>query len=129
MSANRIVALFTPVFVAGSALLSGYVAKTTGLNVNPAELVAVESAVGLSAAGAALKWLHGWSGYEKAEVEAKAAVASAEKYGVTVPSEAELSTLVEKHVGSAVLKLAAAIPAPPVVAPAPAPAEPSAPSA
>ena len=129
MSANRIVALFTPVFVAGSALLSGYVAKTTGLNVSPAELVSVETTVGVAAAASAIKWLHGWSVFEKAEVEAKAEVAQAEKYGVTVPSEAELSTLVEKHVGSAVLKLAAAIPAPPVVAPAPAPAEPSAPPA
>ena len=129
MSANRIVAFLTPVFVAGSALLSGYVAKTTGLNVNPAELVAVESAVGLSAAGAALKWLHGWSVYEQAAQYAKHGLEEAEKYGVKVPSEAEIEASVEKHVGSAVLKLAAAIPAPPVVAPAPAPAEPAAPTA
>ena len=129
MSANRIVALFTPVFVAGSALLSGYVAKTTGLNVSPAELVSVETTVGVAAAASAIKWLHGWSIFEKADVEAKADIAKAEKYGVFVPSEAEIEASVEKHVGTAVLKLAAAIPAPPVVVPAPAPAEPAAPTA
>ena len=131
MSANRIVAFLTPVFVAGSALLSGYVAKTTGLNVSPAELVSVETTVGVAAAASAIKWLHGWSVYEKVDVEAKAAVAEAEKFGVTVPSEAEIEASVEKHVGSAVLKLAAAIPQPPILAakdPGP-PAEPAAPSA
>ena len=129
MSVNRLVALFTPVFVAGSALLSGYVAKTTGLNVSPAELVSVETTVGVAAAASAIKWLHGWSAFERVQKEADRDLEYAQQQRITVPSEAEIEASVEKHVGSAVLKLAAAIPAPPAVAPAPAPAEPAAPSA
>src|SRR5579862_986678 len=109
MSANRIVTILTPVFTAVAALGSGYIAKSTGLNVSPAELLAVETTVGVSAAGAAIKWLHGWSVFEQAEQHAQLVLAEADKYGVKVPSEEEISKTVEKAVGEHLVKLAAAI--------------------
>jgi hypothetical protein len=113
MSPNRIVAVFTPVFVAVAALVSGYVAKTTGLNVTPAELVSVETTVGVAAAASAIKWLHGWSVYEKAEKGAEYAEKDAALYGVQVPSDAEIEAKVEAAVATHLVKLAAAIPPPP----------------
>ena len=72
-SLNRGVALLTPAFTAGAALVSAYAAKH-GLNLPAGEVETVEIAAATAAAGSALKWLHGHQGFERLEHEADLAV-------------------------------------------------------
>jgi hypothetical protein len=102
MSLNRVVALFTPVFTAVAGLASAYAAKH-GLNLDPTEVAAVEALVATSAAGAALKWLHGSQAIDKYEAEAvrieKLIAAEAAKAGVHFTPEeveAKLQELIAK---------------------------------
>jgi hypothetical protein len=66
LTPNRVVAVMTPVFTLAAAALTGYVAKHfPGLPRIPAsEIAALEGVVALSAAAAALKWIHGWQQHE-----------------------------------------------------------------
>jgi hypothetical protein len=70
-SVNRVVALLTPVFSAGAAVGSAWLLKHfPGLPAPSAgEILGVEVTVATSAAGAALKWLHGHQAYEQRLVQ------------------------------------------------------------
>lgn len=63
-SVNRIIAFLTPVFTTAAVALSHLALTRLGFHISPDALVAVETTVAASAAGAALKWLHGHQRYE-----------------------------------------------------------------
>ncbi len=65
MPVNRVVALLTPVFTLASVAASQLVLTRFGFHVPPEALVPVETTVAVSAAGSALKWLHGHQKYEE----------------------------------------------------------------
>jgi len=69
MPLNRIVALCTPLFTAVAGVVSGYAAKY-GFHLDPTQVVAVEALAATSAAGSALKWLHGSQKVEAYAAEA-----------------------------------------------------------
>jgi hypothetical protein len=62
---GRVVAFFTPVFAAGSAALTPWLVKYTGLHINPTEVTTLAVAGATSATAAGIKFLHGSSLYER----------------------------------------------------------------
>ena len=68
MTPNRIVVLLTPIFVAVSGLIAGWVADILpGVKLDEAELTAVFIAAALAATTAVAQWLHGWQKHEERE--------------------------------------------------------------
>lgn len=65
MTVNRVVAFLTPAFTIASVAVSQLALTRFGFHVSPEVLVPVETTVAASAAGAALKWLHGHQKYEQ----------------------------------------------------------------
>jgi hypothetical protein len=65
-STNRIVAVLTPIFAAGAAVGSAWLAKHfPGVQVSSGEILALEITGATAATGAALSWLKGHQAYEK----------------------------------------------------------------
>lgn len=69
VSASRVVAFLTPVFAAGSAALTPWLVKYTGLHISPSEVTTLAVTGATAATGAALKWLHGLSQWERLQTE------------------------------------------------------------
>lgn len=141
ITAGRIVAFFTPIFAAGSAALTPWLVKYTGLHVNPTEVTTLAVAGATSATAAAVKFLHGSSLYERdvLHLESYAKQAAATVNAVDPGVVAKVETGAEQAAAAEVQKVAEAITdtrpdafpagtvAPPVPAdptsPAPAPAQ------
>lgn len=92
ITTSRTVAFLTPVFGALAALLSTELAKLGIPGVTPAELTVVEGVAFTSGTAAALKWLHGWAAFERAEQDAVNAEKSADKW---LANQAALKPVVE----------------------------------
>jgi len=80
VTAGRIVAVLTPFFAAGSAVGLGWLGKHfPGLPpLDPTQILALEVAGATAALAPALKWLHGWSLWERGVVGVTPIVAKVE---------------------------------------------------
>jgi hypothetical protein len=65
ISASRVVTLMAPVFAAGSAVLTPWVVKYTGLHIDATQVTALAITGAVTGGSAALKWLHGNSLWER----------------------------------------------------------------
>jgi|SRR5665213_2272406 len=65
VSVSRVVAFLTPVFAAASAALTPWLVKYTGLHIDATQVTALSITGATVGAGAALKWLHGNSLWER----------------------------------------------------------------
>ncbi len=66
---NRVVALATPLFTTLAVAIAHLALTRFGFHVSPDAIVPVETTVAVSAAGAALKWLHGYQKHEQRQAE------------------------------------------------------------
>lgn len=120
ITASRVVAFLTPVFAAGSAALTPWLVKYTGLHIGPSEVTTLSVTGATAAAAAALKWLHGSSLWERDQ-------AAFERYANPVEHAVEtadpnIDSQIDAAAKSAEAKLVAVIePAAPVEAMPPAP--------
>ena len=66
---NRVVVLATPIFTTLAVAISHLLLTRFGYHVSPDALVPVETTIAISAAAAAIKWLHGYQLHEKRQAE------------------------------------------------------------
>lgn len=138
ITAGRVVAFLTPVFAAGSAALTPWLVKYTGLHLTSTQVDALAVAGATAALAPALTWLHGNSLWERAQAEFKAYAPKVEAEVSKVETGAdtadpgivaEVETDVKDETAKAADALVAEIPGAPAEAwPAPAVAVDSAPA-
>jgi len=120
----RVVAFLTPVFAAGSAVLTPWLVKYTGLHINATEVTTLSVTGATTALAAGLKFLHGQSLWERDVASFQHFALPVEKVVETVDPQIDEQVDAAAKQGEA--KLVAVIePTPPEGSfPAPPPADP-----